>query len=62
MKLYGEFTKQDWLNILDVQEDKIPTSFIIHGEWNHEENLTLWKNKLKEEVRLRSSVNIMVKL
>jgi uridine phosphorylase len=52
MKLYGEFTKQDWLNVLDVPEDKIPSSFIIHGEWNHEENLTLWKEKLSEEANL----------
>jgi purine-nucleoside phosphorylase len=49
MKLYGEFTKQDWLNALDIEEDKTPLSFIIHGEWNHEENLTLWKNTLKDE-------------
>ncbi|MCZ2259418.1 phosphorylase family protein [Sporosarcina sp. G11-34] len=52
MKLYGEFTKLDWLDALGIDENKVPTSFIIHGEWNHEENLKLWKETLKNEMLL----------
>lgn len=52
MKLYGEFTQQDWLDALHIEEEETPLSFIIHGEWNHEENLALWKNTLKEEISL----------
>lgn len=50
MKLYGDFTKEDWLNALGVDEDKIPSSFIIHGEWDHDYNLKMWKETLKNEV------------
>lgn len=52
MKLYGDFIKGDWLEALGVDEEQIPLSFIIHGEWNHEDNLVLWKNILKEEMWL----------
>jgi purine-nucleoside phosphorylase len=52
MKLYGEFTKQDWLEIIGIDEKMVPSSFIIHGEWNHEENLSIWKDILKEEMWL----------
>lgn len=49
MKLYGEFTKEDWLTALGIEEANIPLSFIIHGEWNHVDNLNVWKSILKEE-------------
>lgn len=52
MKLYGDFTKKDWLDVFGVEENQIPLSCIIHGEWNHEENLNLWKDTLKEELWL----------
>lgn len=52
MKLYGDFTKKDWLNTFGVQESQIPSSFIVHGEWNHDINIKLWKNILKDEVWL----------
>lgn len=50
LKLYGEFTKQDWLNSLGIEEKQAPLSLIIHGEWNHEDNLYLWKEILKEKM------------
>lgn len=50
MKLYGEFTELDWLKALGIDKNKAPISFIIHGEWNHEDNLTLWKNTLRNEM------------
>ncbi len=49
MKLYGDFTRQDWVQMLGVNENQIPLSFIIHGEWNHEDNLKIWNEILKEE-------------
>lgn len=52
MKLYGDFTKEDWLNALKVEETQIPLSFIIHGEWNHDVNLKMWGDMLKEDVWL----------
>jgi len=52
MKLYGDFTKEDWLNTFNVEETQIPFSFIIHGEWNHDLNLKMWNDILKEEVWL----------
>lgn len=52
MKLYSDFTKEDWLNALKVEETQIPLSFIIHGEWNHDVNLKMWKDMLKEDVWL----------
>lgn len=29
MKLYGDFTKEDWLKAFQVEEGQIPTSFLI---------------------------------
>ncbi|QCR30731.1 uridine phosphorylase [Lysinibacillus sp. SGAir0095] len=52
MKFYGDFTKKDWLDAFGVDEKQIPLSFIIHGEWNHEENLAFWKDLLKKELWL----------
>ncbi|GGE63371.1 uridine phosphorylase [Priestia taiwanensis] len=49
MKLYGDFTQQDWLRVFGVDAHEIPSSFIVHGEWKHEENLQLWSEVLKEE-------------
>jgi len=49
MKLYGEFTKEDWKEALHIKEEAIPKSFILHGEWEHEWNLATWKNILRNE-------------
>jgi len=49
MKLYGDFTKEDWLKALNIKETKVPSVFIVHGEWEHEENLRNWRNILKNE-------------
>ncbi|MEN2767870.1 uridine phosphorylase [Ornithinibacillus xuwenensis] len=49
MKLYGEFTKEDWMNALGIEEKNIPNTFILHGEWEHEDNLELWKNLLQAD-------------
>jgi uridine phosphorylase len=46
MKLYGDFTKEDWKKSLKIEEKYIPDTFILHGEWEHQENLELWKNIL----------------
>lgn len=50
LKLYGDFTRQDWVQMFGVNQNQIPLSFIIHGEWNHDNNLKIWKEILKEEV------------
>lgn len=50
MKLYGDFQKKDWLKVLGIQEKNIPGSFIIHGEWEFEGNLNLWREVLCEEL------------
>lgn len=52
MKLYGDFTKEDWLKSLQIEEEQIPTSFVIHGEWEHNYNLKLWSEILKDEIWL----------
>ncbi|MFL2129803.1 nucleoside phosphorylase [Ruoffia sp. FAM 24228] len=49
MKLYGEFLKEDWLKALGAWEEKIPASFVVHGEWEHDDNLKLWSELLKDE-------------
>ncbi|MCJ7842403.1 uridine phosphorylase [Lederbergia sp. NSJ-179] len=49
LKLYGDFTKADWLSILKIKEEEIPQSFILHGEWEHEWNISYWKKILQEE-------------
>lgn len=43
MKLYGDFEKEDWLNVLKLSEKELPNAFIIHGEWGFQDNLSLWK-------------------
>jgi hypothetical protein len=30
VKLYGDFTQKDWLELFGVEESQIPSSFIIH--------------------------------
>jgi purine-nucleoside phosphorylase len=49
LKLYGEFTKDDWLAALEITEDDVPKSFILHGEWEHEWNISTWKKVLGQE-------------
>jgi len=49
MKLYGDFQKEDWLKVLGIPEKNIPSSFIIHGEWVLEDNLSLWREILCNE-------------
>lgn len=48
MKLYGEFTKEDWIQTLNIDEKFIPKTFILHGEWEHRENIDYWKNQLTD--------------
>lgn len=50
LKLYGDFTREDWIQMLEVNQNQIPLSFIIHGEWNHDDNLKIWNEILKEEI------------
>ncbi|MCM3214615.1 uridine phosphorylase [Niallia taxi] len=52
MKLYGEFSKEDWLHAIGIGRHDVPESFIIHGEWNHAENLKLWKEQLSDDMLL----------
>ncbi|MFD1019128.1 phosphorylase family protein [Thalassobacillus hwangdonensis] len=49
MKLYGDFTKEDWLEVLEINEAAVPSTLILHGQWDHEENLSLWKEKLTND-------------
>ncbi|MGE8205527.1 nucleoside phosphorylase [Heyndrickxia sp. NPDC080065] len=49
MKLYGEFTKDDWLEVLEITEEDVPKSFVLHGEWEHEMNITSWKKILEQD-------------
>ncbi|MEC2053989.1 uridine phosphorylase [Peribacillus psychrosaccharolyticus] len=48
MNLYGNFSKEEWLKTLNINETNIPSAFIIHGEWEHEENLKNWRTILSE--------------
>lgn len=48
MNIYGNFSKEEWLKTLNIHERDIPSAFIIHGEWEHEENLTHWRTILSE--------------
>lgn len=50
MKLYGDFTQEDWLNSLGINIENIPSSFIIHGEWEHKDNINFWKEVLKNDI------------
>ncbi|QGQ97734.1 uridine phosphorylase [Paenibacillus psychroresistens] len=52
MKLYGDFTKQDWLKAIGIEDKDVPKSFILHGEWNHDENLSIWKQILATDTVL----------
>ncbi|WP_249872664.1 nucleoside phosphorylase [Oceanobacillus saliphilus] len=52
MKLYGDFTKKDWLKAFQVEEGQIPASFVVHGEWEHDYNLEFWNQILNDEVWL----------
>jgi uridine phosphorylase len=49
MKLYGDFKKEDWMGVLKTSEQNIPQSFILHGEWEHQENLEHWRNILTDQ-------------
>lgn len=49
MKLYGDFQKTDWMEALQIKEQDIPEAFILHGEWECEENISYWKNFLTNE-------------
>jgi len=50
LKLYGEFTKKDWLKAFNIEEKDVPKSFIIHGAWEYEKNLTIWKDKIVKDI------------
>ncbi|WP_090866042.1 uridine phosphorylase [Oceanobacillus limi] len=50
MKLYGDFTKDDWKHTLKIEESRIPSTFILHGEWEHEGNIRTWQELLAKEL------------
>lgn len=52
MKLYGDFSREDWLKALNLSKEQIPASMILHGEWNHEWNLSIWKDILSLDMLL----------
>jgi uridine phosphorylase len=52
MKLYGDFNKDDWMKALKLSKEQIPEAFILHGEWEHQENIALWKKILSDEQSL----------
>ncbi|AEN90483.1 Purine or other phosphorylase family 1 [Priestia megaterium WSH-002] len=52
MKLYGDFEKEDWLNVLKLSEKELPNAFIIHGEWGFQDNISLWKEILSTNVHM----------
>lgn len=49
MKLYGDFKKEDWMKALRISESSVPKSFILHGEWEHHDNIAYWKEQLSKE-------------
>jgi purine-nucleoside phosphorylase len=49
LKLYGEFTKEDWIEALKIDEKNIPQAFILHGEWEHAWNISTWKKLLAND-------------
>jgi purine-nucleoside phosphorylase len=43
-KLYGDFTKEDWLRTSQMTEDEVPHTVILHGEdGNITENIAEWE-------------------
>jgi uridine phosphorylase len=48
LKLYGEFSKHDWLQAFRIDEKDVPSAMIVHGAWEHETNLQQWKQILHE--------------
>ncbi|KYD26127.1 Purine nucleoside phosphorylase [Parageobacillus toebii] len=35
MKLYGEFTKHDWLQAFRIDEKDVPSAMIVHGAYHN---------------------------
>ncbi|MDL0434307.1 MULTISPECIES: uridine phosphorylase [unclassified Niallia] len=52
MKLYGDFTEEDWLHAVGIQKHHVPDALIVHGEWNHADNINKWKGILSQEMLL----------
>ncbi len=42
--------KKDWLNVLKLSEKELPNAFIIHGEWEFQDNINLWKEILSTDI------------
>ena len=51
MKLYGEFSKTDWMKAANLKEEEIPQAFVIHGQWDFEENLQRWSTLLQQDIK-----------
>lgn len=44
-KLYGEFTKEDWLRVSGMTANDVPDAIILHGEdGNVAENIAEWES------------------
>lgn len=52
MKLYRDYAKGDWLDILSLHVHQVPKSMIIHGEWEPHENLKYWTHFFGEKAIL----------
>lgn len=59
MKLYGDFKKQDWMEAIKMEEKSIPSSFILHGELEHEWNIATWR-KILSGARWFPNLNVLI--
>ncbi|HET7580308.1 MAG TPA: uridine phosphorylase [Bacillales bacterium] len=54
MKLYGDFTREDWMKILKIEPRDIPASLIFHGEWDYQPSFRFWKETLADPFSIPS--------
>ncbi len=52
MKLYEDFTEDIGSKQSAYKKHSVPDSFIVHGEYNHADNINRWKDILNEEILL----------
>ena len=59
-KLYGDFTKDDWLRVSKMSEDEVPHTIILHGEdGNVDKNIAEWE-PVFESVLCRPRWNMFI--
>ena len=57
-KLYGDYSAEDWLRVLEIAVEEIPDVFILHGEWEPEPALDRWAARL--DTHRRAAWNLLL--